>query len=623
MAETEKSLGSIRFGPFELSLETQELRKHGRPLKLSGQAIQVLELLTTNVGKLVTRDELQQKLWPGGNYGDPKHGLNAAVNKLRETLGDSAITPTYVETLPGRGYRFIAKVDGVACKEVTPPDLVSPHKLSPYSNVLRWLVVSVAGLLLVLLGVTYWRRQSGSRPKICSIAVLPLQNLSGDPSQEYFADGMTEELTTEFAQISALNVISHTSVVQYKGTTKPLPQIARELGVDAVVEGAVKRSGDKVGITVQLIDGSSDRHLWANSYERDLRDVLDLQREVTHAIVNEIQAKLTVLERARLTGLQAVDTQAHEDYLRGRFSLEKREVNKSIAYFQQAIQKDPNYAQPYAGLANAYILMAQPWITGGDMRPLDVLPKAEAAARKALQIDASLADGHLALARVIQLYDWDWSAVEKEYRRALELNPNDALGHAFFAEYLQEMGRNEEALVEYRRAAALNPLVSGMAADVGMTFYTARQYDAAIQEFRKVLDLDPNYVDTYLGLGWVYQQKKMYPEAIAELQKAVSLSNRHEVPLASLGQVLGESGKRQEALKILEELKRRSQQRYISPCLPALVQIGLGERDQAIALLEQCYNNRDQWILFLKVDPHMDDLRTDPRFQELLKKVGY
>jgi tetratricopeptide (TPR) repeat protein len=433
---------------------------------------------------------------------------------------------------------------------------------------------------------------------------------------------MTEELTTELAQISSLKVISHTSVAQYKGTKKSLPQIARELGVDAVVEGAVERWGDKVGITMQLIHAPSDRHLWAKSYERDLGNVLDLQREVTHAIVDEIQAKLTVPEKARLASVQSVDAQAHEDYLKGRFSWEKAELRKSIAYFQRAIQETPNYALAYAGLANAYISLGQPWFPEGDLRPKDVLPQAEAAAREALQIDPALGDAHLALARVIQIYDWDWPAVEREYRKALELNQNNAQAHAFFGEYLQQMGRNEESLAEWRRAVELDPLDRAAAADVGFAFYTARQYDSAIQAFQKALELDPDYVGTHVGLGWVYQQKKMYPDAILELQKAVDLSNRHEVPLASLGQVMGESGRKQEAARILEELRRRSQQRYISPCVVALVQIGLGEREQAIASLEQGYNNRDQWMLYLKVDPHMDDLRTDPRFQDLVRRVA-
>jgi TolB-like protein/Flp pilus assembly protein TadD len=451
--------------------------------------------------------------------------------------------------------------------------------------------------------------------------VLPLENLSRDPEQEYFADGMTESLTTELAQISALKVISHTSVEQYKGTKKSLPQIAQELSVDAVVEGAVQRSGDKVEITVQLIQAPSDRHLWAKSYERDLRDVLDLQREVTRSITDEIKAKLTPPEKIRLASAQSIDSQAYEDYLKGRFSIERKgDMKKSIEYFQEAIQKHPNYALAYAGLANDYISLGQPW--GGDMSPKEVLPQAKAAARKALEIDDSLGEAHLALARIIQLYDWDWPAVEKEYKRALDLNPNNAMAHAWYGEYLQEMGRNEEAFAQMRQVMALDPLSSVGASELGYIFYTARQYDQAIRAFQKVLELEPDHIEAHVGLGWAYEEKKMYREAIAELEKAANLSNRHELIVASLGKVLGESGRKQEAGKLLEDLEVRSKHRYISPCLIALVQIGLGEKDRAIASLEQGYADRDQWMLYLKVDPHMDDLRADPRFENLIRRVG-
>jgi TolB-like protein/Tfp pilus assembly protein PilF len=469
-----------------------------------------------------------------------------------------------------------------------------------------------------------WRWQAGKRtsaPQIHSIAVLPLANLSGNADEDYFADGMTEELTTELAQISALRVISHTSAAQYKNTKKSLPEIARELNVDAVVEGAVERAGDKVAITVQLVNASSDRHLWANSYERDLRDVLALQREVTHTIVNEIQAKLTRSEQAHLASAEPVESRPFDEYLRGRFSLEKGDLNKSVAHFQEAINEEPNYALAYAGLANAYISMGQPWFA--DVSPSEVLPLAKAAARRALELDDSIGATHLAMARVIQLYDWHWPAVEKEYRRSIDLNPNDAYAHAAFGEYLQETGRNEEALAESQRAAALDPLNPGQWVNVGDVFYTSRQYDEAIPIFRRALDLDPENVYAHLGLGWVYEKKLMFPQAIAELKKAVDLGNRHEAPLASLGQVLAESGRKHDAEEVLRELKGRSAHRYVLPCLIALVQIGLGERDPAIASLEQGYANRDQWMLYLKVDPHMDDLRSDPRFQDLLRRLAF
>jgi TolB-like protein/Tfp pilus assembly protein PilF len=504
--------------------------------------------------------------------------------------------------------------------------LEQTEQVSPRKPRLWWLLggLATAGVaVFAALGAGTLRERlspSTPAPTIRSLAVLPLENLSRDPEQEYFADGMTEALTTELAQISSLKVISRTSVVQYKGTKKPLPQIARELAVDAVIEGAVQRSGDKVGITVQLIQAPTDRHLWAKSYERGLRDVLELQRDAAHAIADEIKAKLTPPEKVHLARARPINSEAYEDYLKGHYYSE-RNATKGIAYFQRAIQEDPSYALAYAGLANSYITLGMPW--GGDMSPKEVLPQAKAAATKALEIDDSLGGAHLALARVIQLYDWDWPAVEKEYRRALELNPNEAMAHDWYGEYLQEMGRNEEAIVQMRQAMVLDPLSSDSASELGYILYTARQYDHAIRAFQNALELEPDYVNAHVGLGWVYGEKKMYREAIAELEKAVNLGNRHDLIVATLGKVLGDSGRKQEARKLLEELKGRSAHRYISPCLIALVQIGLGERDQAMASLEQGYTNRDQWMLYLRVDPHMDDLRSEPRFQDLLRRMNF
>jgi tetratricopeptide (TPR) repeat protein len=379
-----------------------------------------------------------------------------------------------------------------------------------------------------------------------------------------------------------------------------------------------------VEITVQLIQAPSDRHLWAKSYERSLRDVLELQREVTHSITDEIQAKLTSPEKIRLSSARTINSEAYEDYLKGHFllwRLGEGDARQGIAYFERAIQKDPNYALAYAGIAECYITLGQPW-TGG-LSPKEILPQAKAAASKALAIDDSLGEAHAALAHVIELYDWDWQGAEKEYRRALELNPNDAMARFWFGEYLQVMGRNEEGFAQMRQAIALDPLNPNPAAELGSQFYTARQYDQAMRAFQKVLELEPDNAWAHYGLGWVYSERKMYPEAIAEFAKAVDLSGRNnESTAASLGKVLGDSGRKQEARKILKELKERSKHRYVSPYLIGLVQLGLGERNQAIASLEQGYTNRDQWMMYLKVDPGWDDLRSDPRSKDLIRRVG-
>jgi TolB-like protein/DNA-binding winged helix-turn-helix (wHTH) protein/Tfp pilus assembly protein PilF len=627
---TQSKAPVYRFGSFEVNVESGELRKNGMRLRLSGQPFQVLAILLERKGEVVSREVLHSKLWAADTFVDFDHGLNNAIARIREMLDDSSNTPRYIETIPRRGYRFMAPVEGaphaVSALETAPSDNPSqspPPAEKGTSLRLGHALASAVVLTVVLAAFMVYQVMSKKRLEpspIRSLAVLPLKNLSGDPGQDYFADGMTESLTTELAQISALKVISHTSVEQYKGTKKSLPQIAQELGVDGVVEGAVQRSGDKVEITVQLIQAPSDRHLWAKSYERNLHDVLELQREVTYSITDEIKAKLTPPEKIRLASAPSIDSQPYEDYLKGRFLLEKGDIKKSIEYFQEAIQKNPKYALAYAGLANAYISLAMPW--GGDISPNEVLPQAKAAAMRALAIDDSLAEAHLALARVIQLYDWDWPTVEMEYRRALELNPNDAMAHDRYGEYLQEMGRNEEASAQTRQAMALAPLNPAAANDLGDTFYTARQYDQAIRAFQKALEMEPDFVDAHVGLGWVYEEKKMYPEAIAELEKAADLSKRHDLVVGSLGNVLAKTGRTNDAMKLLEELKRRSEHRYVSPCLIALVQIGLGERDEAIASLEQGYSDRDQWMLYLKVDPHLDDLRSDSRFKDLVRRVG-
>ena len=638
----------IRFGLFELDTRSGELRRQGYKVNLQEQPFQVLVLLLERHGEVVTREEFNKRLWPENTFVDFERGLNKAINKLRAALRDDADRPCFIETLPHHGYRFIAPLEGALPASApdsadqngaavnqeamdltakTPAaEAVAPSRARAQRRRVWLAFLACASLVALILGFSgaglrrFWR--SGDPGAIRSLAVLPLENLSRDSEQEYFADGMAEALTTELAQISALKVISHTSVVQYKGTKKPLPQIAQELGVDAVVEGAVQRSGDKVGIMVQLIHAPSDRHLWAKSYERDLHDVLALQREVAQAIADEIKAKLTAPEKARLASNRSVNSEAYENYLRGRFLLTSQgegDARKGMAYFQQSIQKDPNYALAYAGLAESYITLSQPW--NGDLTPQEALPLAEAAARKALAIDDSLGEAQLALARV-SLYHWDWPAAEKEYRRALELNPNDAMAHAWYGEYLEAMARTEEAIVELRQAIALDPLSSNHVAHLGSAFYHARQYDQGIREFQKALQLEPDMIYAHQGLGWVYEQKKMYREAIAEQEKGVNLTNRDAFAVASLGMVLGESGRKREAKKLLEELQERSKQGYISPCLIALVHIGLGNRDQAIKSLEQGYTDRDQGMMYLKVDPEMDDLRSDPRFQDLLRRVG-
>ncbi len=611
-----------------LDLSRYELTVNARRVRLERQPMELLILLAQRKGRLVSRDEIVEKLWGKDVFVDVDRSVNAAIRKIRAALRDDSTAPKYLETVVGKGYRFVGDMEVVGAA----PDLArtSSSPIDPVSQprgkILRRLPRMALVVVLVAAAWAGWKLQVRQRTQAThahSIAVLPLENLSHDPDQEYFAEGMTEELTTELAQVSALKVISHTSVVQYKGTKKSLPQIARELNVDEVVEGAVQRSGEKVEITVQLIQGTSDRHLWAKSYERSLGDVLDLQREVTHAITDEISAKLTPTEKVRLASTRSVGSEAYDDYLKGRFLLTtfgESDARKAIAYFGQSIQKDPHYPLAYAGIAEAWITLGQPW--NGGLPPRETLPQAKAAATKALELDDSLSEAHSALAHVIELYDWDWQNAEKQYQKALELNPNDATAHFWYGEYLQATARNEEGFTQMRQAIALDPLNAAPVAELGSQLYMARQYDDAIQAFQKTFEVEPNYIWAHTGLGWVYSARKMHHEAIAELAKAVDLSNRNDDALASLAKALGESGRTREARKILEELTVRSKQRYVSPYLVALVQTGLGERNQAIASLEEGYTNRDQWMIYLKADPMWDDLRSDPRFTDLLRRVG-
>jgi serine/threonine protein kinase/Flp pilus assembly protein TadD len=468
------------------------------------------------------------------------------------------------------------------------------------------------------------RSRRATRGRIQSVAVLPLADLSDQqPAPDYFADGMTEALITDLAKIKALRVISRTSVMQYKGVQRPLPQIARELNVDAVVEGSVLRSGKRVRITAQLIDAATDQHLWAESYERDLRDVLSLQGEVARAIANDIQVKLTPQEQARLVSARSVDPEAYQLYLKGRFYWSKRTeagLKKGIEYFHQAIDLDPNYALAYAGIADCYSLLG--WDLFGPLPPREALPIAKAAARKALETDDSLAEAHNSLAWTKLAFDWDWTGAEREFKRAIELNPGYAITHHWYAECLAGMGRYAEALAEIRQAQELDPLSLIISSIVGWVLYFDRKNDQAIAEFRKTLELDPNFWVAHWTLGRAYEQKAMFTEAIAEIQKAIDFSGSSPLSLAALGHTYAVSGRRAEAERVLNQLKDSSKQTYISPYGIAAIHAGLGEKDQAFLWLEKAYEERSGWLIWLRAEPGSDPLRSDPRFQDLLRRIG-
>ncbi len=477
-----------------------------------------------------------------------------------------------------------------------------------------------AGLLLLVLVLSF--NIGGLRdrllgkpaaPKIESLAVLPLENLSRDPEQDYFADGMTEALITELSKISALKVISRTSAMQYKGAKKPMPQIARELDVDGLVEGSVQREGDQVRITVQLIHGPTDKHLWAESYQRELRGVLALQSEVAQAIAREIRVAVTPAEETRLAETRAVNPEAHEAYLKGRYHWNKRTregLEKGIEYFEQAIEKDPNYAPAYAGLADGYNVLGN-W---GYAPPRDTYPRGKAAAMKALELDEELAEAHASLARNKTSYDWDWSGARQEFERALQLDPNYASAHYWYSYYYFAMGRLDEAAQGMKRAAELDPLSVNISMEMGRVLLYQGQYDAAIEQERKTLEMEPNFDAAHTVLARAYLQKGRYADALTEAQIS---ENSYALPRAYL-----KSGNREKAQKVAEDLKELSKTRYVSANRIASAYIALDDRARAFEWLGKAFEERSMRPDFMRVDPMYDNLRSDPRFQDLLRRAG-
>jgi TolB-like protein/tetratricopeptide (TPR) repeat protein len=454
---------------------------------------------------------------------------------------------------------------------------------------------------------------------IRSIAVLPLENLSGDPAQEFFTDGMTDALVTELAQIGSLRVISRTSVMRYKGTRKPLPDIARELNVDGILTGAVVQSAGRVRVDAQLVEAITDRHLWATTYERNLEDVVTLQSEIARATATAIHIQLTPHEELRLAARQSVDPQAYEFYLKGRYFWEKwtnASARTSIEYFQQAIQRAPNYALAYVGLADAYI-------QGSDLPPAEVWPRAKAAASTALRLDEGLGEAHAALAMCLFWYDWDWAGAEREFQRALALNPNYPWAHQWYGAFLGAMGRDQDRAAEVKRARELDPLPIASYGGGGHALTVVRgQYDLAIEEDRKRLELDPNNPRAYLSLGRVYRLKGMYGEAIVNIQKGITLSGGHPEALSALGYTYAVSGDRDKALETVQQLTVLSKHRYVSPGRIAFIYVGLGEKDRAFEWLQKAIADRSILDYGIQRGKEWDSLRPDPRYSELIRRIG-
>jgi TolB-like protein/DNA-binding winged helix-turn-helix (wHTH) protein/Flp pilus assembly protein TadD len=627
----------VSFGQFRLDLRTRELFKNGDTFNLQEQPFLVLKALLEQPGQLVTREELIQRLWSADTFVDFEHSLNKAVKRLREALHDSAEEPRFIETLPRRGYRFIGTLatipnvtpDSPATDPKTegakqPPIVSSPQSLRGHTAALMSalalvLVVSAAGLWLAV------RREQNSHAitkdaPIRSLAVLPLENLSGDASQDYFADGMTDQLITDLGQIGELRVISRTSAMQYKGAHKSLPQIARELNVDAVVEGTVVRSGDRVRITAQLIQARTDRHLWAQDYHGDVRDVLGLQNQVARAIAEQVLIKLTAAQKANLENSQAVNPKAHELYLKAHFYHEKdvdQGFQKAIELFDEAIGQQPDLALAYAGKANAYVRLGHTLA----LPPEQAFPSAKAAALKALTIDANNSEAHVALGQAEFLYDWNFAAAEGEFQRAILLNPNSSSAETAYSSFLNAMGRPDESIGRARRALDVDPVSLFAMDNLGAQLYWARRYDEAVEEGRKGLEMDSSRVQNRFFLGAALEQKREFPEAIMQLEKAVELSH-DKWGMAFVAHARALSGDKPGARKILAELERLSNDTYVSPWWRAIVYPDLGDKEKAFYWLEKAYQGREHDLVFSKVWPMFDSLRSDPRYQDLMRRVG-
>ncbi|MDP9049197.1 MAG: tetratricopeptide repeat protein [Acidobacteriota bacterium] len=645
----------IRFGLFEVDLDANELRKKGVRLKLQDQPQSLLRILLEHPGTLVTRDDLRNRLWKPGTYVEFDHSLNTAMMRLREALGDSSDNPMFIETVPRKGYRFIAPVHGIESdpvpvmkptQSVISAPSVAENELSPNvetprrgpdtpksSRPIRQVSLSralLAGLVLisfVVAGLYILRQKLGyvapETRQITSIAVLPMENLSGDSNQDYFADGMTDELIASLARISSLRVISRTTAMDYKGKHESLEKIAHDLHVDAVVEGTVLRAGDRVRITAELVQVSTDRHLWADTYESQLGDILDLQNQVATAIVSQIRIKLTPQDKETLATSRPINSEAFEDYLKGRYYWGKRSedaLGKAIHYFQSATEKDPNYALAYAGLADCYGILGAAIV--GTVQTNEVAPKAEAAAKRAVELDPALAETQTALATVQFNDDWNWKAAETGFRRAIQLNPSYATAHQRYSLYLMAMGRTQESLVEMNRARSLDPLSLSMNFSLGWRLYMARRYDDAIAQLLNTIEMDPTYLLAHIVLGQSYEQKGRYADAITELQKAAAIAPNSPPVLAALAHVEAVSGKRTEALRLLEELKSQSPSRYVSPFYLAYVYAGLDDHRQALAWLDKSYEDRSNNTIFLDEVPQFDGLRSEPRFQNLRHRIG-
>ena len=666
------------FGPFRVDALRRLLLREGNPVRLPAKAFEILLVLLEGKGRLVEKDELMRRVWPDAVV--EENNLTVNISALRRSLGESPGEHRYVVTVPGRGYQFVADVrqhdgeeraresqqerlpnQGVA--EISAERASRNGEANPFSQSRSWglgsglaqiaapqtndaahirrtsseeyivsqlrrhkhlAVLLPAALLATTIFVSYlaYSRYLAGRSKagITSIAVLPFVNETGDPDAEYLSDGISESLINSLSQLPGVKVIARSSAFKYKGTEVDLKEVAKSLGVEAILIGRITERGENLSISVELVNASDKTQLWGEHYDRKMSDLLAIQREIADEIVEKMKLKVSGAEKGAPKHYTE-SNEAYQLYLKGRFYWNKRTaeaLKKSIENFNQAIDKDPRFALAYAGLADCYVVPAN------RLAPREAMPKAKAAAIRAVELDETLAEAHASLGRVLAAYDWDWASAEKEYKRAIELNPRYAVAHQWYGGWFQAMGRNNEAISERKRAQELDPLSSVINFELGLAFYYARDYDHAIEQFQKTLELDHNFPPALNFLPAAYEQKGMYSEAVAQFKKAIPLTGGSEWTLsrAGLGHVYAVTGKKSEARTVLNELKQSAKQEYLPAPSVALIYAGLGEKDQAFAWLDKGYEDRSFQMQWIKIEPRWDSLRSDPRFQDLLRRVG-
>jgi TolB-like protein/DNA-binding winged helix-turn-helix (wHTH) protein/Tfp pilus assembly protein PilF len=662
---------SIRFGEdFELDLRPRRLRRGSHVLKLERIPLEILILLLEHRGEIVSREEIVARVWGNDVFLDTDNSIRGAIRKVRQALKDDPETPRFIQTVTGRGYRFIAPIISPQEEHATEPpkpeasvvstDVQSfvrepdswPQRGSPglvdqeqertagqaagtetargqvRRHARTWVFVGLASLAVVsILSLReFWSWRASRAPVVSQrktvLAVLPFDNLSRDPDQEFFSEGLTEEMIAQLGKLNRdrLKVVARSSVAKYKGSTLAAREIGKELNADYLVQGSIRRSSDRIRITVQLIRARDQIDVWTESYDRELKDVLAVQDSVVRSIASEIHIALTEEQEERLAAPRQISPEAYEAYLKGRYYWNKRtgeSMQKAEQYFEQAIDKDPTYAAAYSGLADCNSGLT--W--HGYKSPAEALPKAYAAARKALEINPESAEAHASLG-LAMTHSWDWTGAEAEFRRALQLDPQYANAHHWYGDYLSIRGRHGEALAEAKHALELDPLNLMISTWVGLRYYMARDYSHAIDQNRNSVELDPNFAAAHLQLGEDYLGAGLHSEAVNELKKAANLSGDSPLYTAQVAVALAVEGRSGDALRIAHELEAISRKRYVSPYGLAQIYAASNKNEEAFKWLEAAYEDHGVWMGYLAVDPIFDRYRSDEHFKDLLRRVG-